>query len=563
MATSDSSFETDKISAASLFVQTMIVVDDEAAQVAFETSSEPVVKLQAPPSRRVATKAKANLRKQAKVKRKSENPLDAKKLIEAALDLGIICSVLRAQPDSNLVKRITKAASKVDILTLDWEMPNGDLASDDGETALKIIKSVVASDNAINGRIRLIAIYTASLSRTRILASIKKELNKRSSAKYSGDSEFVTDGQGLRIVCYYKSSGINRRPSAINYIVDESSLPEVLLKEFSCLSNSLLSNVALATVAGIRDVTHHVINTFESKMDAPYFHHRGKLVLPEEAESYAIDVIFSEIKKAVSRKKIKGFANTDAIHRRIDDILSGDNHSMFIGNNPISEIETISKKDIKSLIVNGEIYTMKGSHEITGYSIKKRKSAWPGLSSIFNDDINEAIKNLNQFAFLTQTSNHPKSHRVLMGDELPSLSLGSIVKPHKGDFLICLQASCDSARKKVSGPFIFAPLTVIDKPLGRPVFVIEYSGSLKILQLEDDTYTRLLSREFKPNLGTQTVIARAYTTSKSLFFVDSNDKKYRWIADIKRRRALRAVQAVAQHMGRIGFDEFEPFRAQE
>lgn len=564
MDQTEQNFSADRILAASSFAQTMIVVDDEAAQVGFETKPEPVVQLVAPPKRRRALKART-AKPKPKAKRKSENPLNAKKLIEAALDLGMVCSVLRAQNDLNLVTRITNAARKADILSLDWEMPKTDTKSDHGETAVEIIKSVVASDQTMNGRIRLIAIYTASLSRTRILKEIRRNLNKPSPGKYSGNSEYVTDGQGLRIVCYYKNTGIKRRPSSVDYVVDEDKLPEALLKEFSYLSDGLLGNIAFATVAGIRDVTHHVLNAFESEMDAPYFHHRGKIVLPEEAENYAIDVIFSEIKKAVSRCKIKKFANSDAIRRRIDALLPGDTHSIFLGGDPPESVNNITTKDVKSLIVDGELFKMKEANKggITGYSAKKRKSGWPGLSSIFNSNIEDAINDLNKFAFLTQTSNHPESHRTLMDDEPPALSLGSIIKSHGGKFLICLQASCDSVRKVSSGPFIFAPLTITTKPSDKQVFVIKYSGSYKILQLEDDTYTRLLSLEFESNLGTQTVIAQKLGNSKSLFFIESKGKKFRWVADIKRRRALRAVQAVTRHMGRIGFDEFEPFRAQE
>ena len=42
--------------------------------------------------------------------------------------------------------------------------------------------------------------------------------------------------------------------------------------------------------------------------------------------------------------------------------------------------------------------------------------------------------------------------------------------------------------------------------------------------------------------------------------MDTKGNAYRWIADLKRQRALRTVQRLGQHMGRLGFDEFEPYR---
>jgi hypothetical protein len=45
-----------------------------------------------------------------------------------------------------------------------------------------------------------------------------------------------------------------------------------------------------------------------------------------------------------------------------------------------------------------------------------------------------------------------------------------------------------------------------------------------------------------------------------LFFVSMDRQSYRWIADLKQRRALRTAQKLGQGMGRLGFDEFESYR---
>ena len=41
-------------------------------------------------------------------------------------------------------------------------------------------------------------------------------------------------------------------------------------------------------------------------------------------------------------------------------------------------------------------------------------------------------------------------------------------------------------------------------------------------------------------------------------FASTDNARFLWIADLKRRRALRVAQSLGQAMGRLGFDEFEP-----
>ncbi len=66
--------------------------------------------------------------------------------------------------------------------------------------------------------------------------------------------------------------------------------------------------------------------------------------------------------------------------------------------------------------------------------------------------------------------------------------------------------------------------------------------------------------EFSGSSDTKVVEAKWDEKIKNYKFTDSCDIDYIWVADLKRRRALRVAQNLAKEMGRLGFDEFEPYR---
>ncbi|WP_211254188.1 hypothetical protein, partial [Pseudosulfitobacter pseudonitzschiae] len=52
-----------------------------------------------------------------------------------------------------------------------------------------------------------------------------------------------------------------------------------------------------------------------------------------------------------------------------------------------------------------------------------------------------------------------------------------------------------------------------------------------------------------------------YDEQREIYHVsDANNTDYRWLANLKYKRALRIAQNMSQEISRIGFDEFEPFR---
>ncbi|HEY0469129.1 MAG TPA: hypothetical protein VGC79_33280, partial [Polyangiaceae bacterium] len=153
-------------------------------------------------------------------------------------------------------------------------------------------------------------------------------------------------------------------------------------------------------------------------------------------------------------------------------------------------------------------------------------------------------------------------HLYREGRKIPQLGLGTVVVANDKSYYLCLQASCDSVRLKKAAAFLFIPLSassgvpeVVVPILGRGG-VVRYIG----LSVPETAYAESRSIRFEPSPITRTVTATKLNRRRGLFFSSVDGAAYKWVADLKQRRALRAAQKLGQSLGRLGFDEFEPFR---
>ena len=552
-------FEDLRLNAAREFAQTMIVIDDEASQSSEVAMPDPISDLRRPSrvTRARGKNAKASSEKKAAA-RPSTHALNAKSLIDKAMDLGLICSVLRPRKGENFRGRVVGAAQRADIVCLDWE-----IYDDSGESATKIICDIVKEDAKENGKLRLIAIYTGDITNNIILEKIFKAIPKR----IRDDHEFkkeplkIVSKNGLKIVCLFKAHGVKLQPPRSDNQVKEDELPERLQSEFAMLSEGLLSNVALATIASIRKSTHHVLSKFTGQMDGPYFHHRALLESSDDAEEYAVDVVLSELKSAVDKQEVaNAHAGHAAIKARIEEI-AGDSNTLELHyvNDGISDVFDLKVDVLVKMITDGLSLVLKNDRPPNS---PKTKIFETELSSLFSRNREAAHSEMHQFAALTGIRAYPGSYLYKSGQLLPKLGLGTIIQGKNKTYLLCLQASCDSVRIRVAADFLFVPL---EETVGKPDHVVPISYSATEfdyigLTVSSESYAAAKSIGFSACSETGTVNASRIGKRPGLFFVSSNGVTYRWIADLKRRRALRTVQRLGQAMGRLGFDEFEPYR---
>lgn len=562
MTVSIPAFESLRLSAASQFAQTMIVIDDEASQESRLSKPHPTGTLR-PPDRR-SRPAKSSTAVKTQIGESSgsgEHSLDAKSLIDKAMDLGLICSVLRPMQGEDFQDRVVKAARIADIVCLDWE-----IYGDDGDAASKVIGNIIRADAKRNGRLRLIAIYTGDTTNDAILEKVFAEIPEaiREEQRFNKHQFQIESDSGVRIVCLFKAHGIQLPESGRSNQVSESELPERLLIEFSSLSDGLLSNVALATAGAIRSSTHHVLSKFVGTMDGPYFHHRARIENPEDAEGYAVDVVLSEIGGSIDKEQVaRDYAGPEAIEARIQKFSEDQNELTLHYLKKENNCTYVLPNETSFRMVRDGIGPVHKKTKLPNLPSKGDFNT--KFSTLFSGGLEEARVEMHRFAALTGVLAHPEHHLYRLGTRLAKLGLGTIVQAKDKTFLMCLQASCDSVRVKGEASFLFVPLDREDGTDGTPEHVVPISnegGTLGFIGLSTSakTYRVVRSIDFRGSEQTKTVNAEPIKDRPGFYFKDINGEPYRWIADLKRRRALRTAQVLGQNMGRLGFDEFEPYR---
>ncbi len=552
MAETPNTFEDDRLIAAKKFAHTMIVVDDEARTDATPKGGGAGPTNVTTPNRRNAARAASDARNT--VGGELSHPLNQKLLVDNALELGLVCAVVAPKLGQGITLSVANAAERADIVSLDWQM-HGDA----GESAKSIIKEIVRRDARKNGRLRLIAIYTGVNNRDRIfreiLAAFPKKQKKELNIRRSGEQ--IISSNGLRVIWLFKSEGTQLQGDLARFQVAESDLPARLQKEFAQLSTGLLSNVALATIAAVRDTTHHTLGKFSSDMDAPYFHHRSLLPNPADAEEYAVSIVLSELKSAVDRNDVgDNFAGQNAIANRIRN-LTPDSGTFTLKHQGDTGTHSgdVDPDYVIDLITNGY------NKDNLPATFPRHKLVEVSLTSLFKSSFEAGRDGMMAFAAMTGVRAHPGSD---LHGKLPRLGFGSVIFNKKTGYLLCLQAVCDAVKVKKEDRFFFVKLEVVEDSAEHIVPVKKASDKITYLGLgaTKNAYNSAVSLNFSltgPE-GNQDVRAGTRRGAAGKYFKSTEGDYFKWIATLKARRAMRSAQRVSQQLTRIGFDEFEPFR---
>jgi hypothetical protein len=541
-----------RVAATREFAHTMIVVDDEAWKP-MTSAALPRAGLR-PPRRGRSAPAQNAQQEMFQIR----HALDTETLVASAMNLGLVCSIIRPPKALNIKAQVGEAARRADIICLDWEIHN-----DGGDAATSMIVEIVRADDRRNGRLRLIAIYTGDTSNNKILEKVFEAIPRSYRERYKLDRDAIRieSNHGLRIVCLFKAHGVQLADARKERQVQEKNLPERLLREFALLAGGLLSNVALATIASIRNSTHHVLAKMTSAMDGPYFHHRAIVAAAPEAEEYGVDVVLSDLKSAVDKTDVaQRFAGAEAITARIQEIAGGSSTlKLTYGKVDARQQFDVDLKDAIKIVVEGSTVAH-GS--ITTPNKPANKIFRKEISSLFAGDSGKAREAMLEFALLTGVRAHPGSHLYREGKKIPQLGLGSVVASGDKQYFLCLQASCDSVRLTKTTAFLFVPLTNSSEAPEVVVPVVGHRGVVRCIGLSSPTtaYAESRSIRFTPAAASRTVIAARVPGRRGLFFSAVDGTHYKWVADLKQRRALRAAQKLGQSLSRMGFDEFEPFR---
>lgn len=495
----------------------------------------------------------------------SKNILKAKPLIDAFADKGVVCSIIRPEPEEEkVVERAVAVASVADIVVVDWALGKKKGEAEDLK-AREIIKRIIEGDLKKRGRLRLIAVYTAEGTPTIILDELYKHIKdlEYPDPIIMDSSKFTIQNRFLKIVVLLKKAAGEHIPNIKP--VDFDALPEKLQELFAELNKGLLPSVTLQAIAAIREGTHHLLAVLHKDLDSALVGHRCLLPHPEDAEEFCEDLVAGEIRSILALAKIGTkyagikqnelwvasrlsdhgavtFDEFEATPAQIANLLSTegeDRHKLF---------KNEVKKEWATRVCKGE----KKAPTFENYCIPQ----------FLYGEVERGIKINHEFARLTSFKREAFGLRQPTKDWVPRLTLGTVLQRVKdGKIFLCLQPRCESVRFEKDEQRIF-PFLEMGKGKKKECIIVntvsaEYASEEKMLFFEPKPKNQAIF-EFKSISG-HAIAARKVD---NFYIFSASRNKFYWLGDLKDPFAQNIVGKMSDVVGSVGIDPYEWQRRQ-
>ena len=525
------------------FLQTVVIVDDEAYIAPAQSPGileKPTRRTLRSGSSAIAAKSTTSVSGEGEDDAEEvgfgdrDHRLDARTLVESFSKQGLVCAVVVPRSDTDSSDIVDPSVKRTDIVILDWQL-NGD----NGKKTLSILKSILKED--AGERLRLIAIYTGEQRISEIGRTIVEEWNE-SKRKFEGNKHnVVLSHRHCRIVIYSKSnlpaeSGLSGRS------LSESELPDALIGDFSVMAEGLLPNIALMSLAAIRENVHKVLDRFDAKLDPALLTHRACLPVPDDSQQHMVDQLASELHAIMDDAVATGEpAGMAAIKEWLDAFL-GENMGVTFGKG-----KKASRDETVALLENGLaewepsiLSKSKGFRDLTG-----------GLS--YNEDLDHKLDHRLAWMF---------NFRTICNAPPPVLQLGTVLWKSNSEnalYFLCMRPKCDSVRLQEKTAFLLLPLV---EPQPNSIQLVLHVG--------EDTYRRVsVCMEagrwslvnFVPDENKGSVVAGG--DYPCFYFTDENNVRFHWLGELKAEFAQRIVQHLATGLSRIPINNTEWLRREE
>lgn len=541
-----SNFDSHVLSAVRRFVRTAVVIDDdiEAPTLDLGIESQPKTLVAPKPRFGAGGVAKTHTESPAEPKgqpadqarqRSDVSEVALKPLADAFLDRQIVCGVLKPMKDDkkdDIIKRAVEAAAIADVLIIDWYLRKGDASF-----AKSILATVLERDKELQGRLRLVIVYTSAAP----LAERRKELKE--SLEECGfvvgtpadETALQVDTCRIRFVeKAYLGSG-----------TEVTDLPDLAIEEFAQQAQGLLSAFTLSGIAALREATHHLLATFGKKFDPAFVGHRMLIKDQEDAYGFAMNVLLLQIRGVLSLPHLLGSSlREDQITDWFDARFGYDE-----ADNELKKM-SIKKEDLRSNV-------LAGNAKVAGMHTALFLPGSSGNAAAIEKDVSA------DFARLTTFVREYRGFNPLPKGWLPTLTLGSVVKKRSrtgARYFLCIQPACDTVRVDEARYFPFVELSK-DPEKSESWLIVKDGAKHHVLRVDGKAGARHYDR-FAPHPESQTVRAIEKTSrgkSPGFFFI-SEDASYQWIGDIDGAKAQKIAVDLAAGLARVGLDEYEWLR---
>ena len=557
--------------ASSAFLQTVVVIDNEASlhadeQTAPTTSKTATKKRSASPGAKEhasaetakpsAESAPEPSNAEAESSGADNDPeahtLKLNKVSRAFAAKQLTCGVyLPSDRDpkdlDSLIRETVAAIHPTDACVLDWQLRVGD-----SSPAIKAIKSVLQGDEEEGGRLRLILIYTAE-----DLKSASEQLFKalletdRGVDLVTSESGPVITGDHFRIAFANKPTR-GRSPEEDEAVIDWDYLPEKIVAEFTTLSRGLLRAFALQSVAAVRRDMHRILAQFDEELDPVYAGDRATKPDPEDAARLVLEILQSELALTVSSNDaathVLGRSGSSAwLESRLLE-LKDSNCKPIALYSAAEKVKIIDQDFRRKLIKDGvaDLQRVNSPAEISrAFFSEKDVDRWEPVSE--------------KYAILSSLAHHSGGAVRRRPKDQPSLTFGTVIGNEECD-LLCVQPACDTVRLTEKTAFLFVKLIQgtsdfdLVIPVGDKLLRYEIPESSKRKHLRE-----LCTVWFSPQESESVIIAGG-GDSDGFHFEDSENKKWTWRAQLRDISAIQLAQKAIRSVGRVGLNEFEWLR---
>lgn len=436
------------------FLQTVVVVDDEAwlhkDERPKDEAAVPIEKSVKKPVRGDATNATPTGESVAtRTRRDGQHDLNAKRLVDAFAAHGLICSVFRPGSEGEMIGEGTiRTARRADIVVLDWVIFN-----DIGDKTIELIQRIIQSDKRDTKQRRVIAVYTGEPDLAGIVDRIKGAIGGEQAGSGEHDSFTINKG-AFRIVVFAKEH-VKETPGQSDRKVLLDDLPMRLVEEFAETTSGLVSNVAVHALSVLRQNTYDILTTLHSGLDPAYLSHRALLPQPDDVAEHLIALITVQLRSILEEYDVGGKAGMPQIKAWLS-------HTYADG--PLK----IGGKDVARTSVIDLLEKGLDRWRLPGASNKEderfRRHGFKSLTEAFSRDEATAQTADIELAMLTTLKTRYQEDAT----SPPMLTLGTIVAKKvesqgsiSWEYWLCIQPRCDSVRLQHTTSFPFLPYKII------------------------------------------------------------------------------------------------------
>ncbi len=352
------------------------------------------------------------------------------------------------------------------------------------------------------------------------------------------------DFGACRIVVYGKPGS---HGSPLDSVVAEADLAERLLTDFADRVGGLLPSLVLAALAAVRDNVHRVLERFGRDLDPAFLAHRACLPQPSDSGHHIVEQIGSELRGIMEDVVADTSAAAGATPAGIEAIKLW--LDAQFGDDPVVFGE---KKVCQRIVLEMLEHGVEKKHG----PLKARGREFHILSDGFLGSGQGDARKLDRRLASAM------SFRQVFADTPRELSLGTVVIGDNDELLLCVTPKCDSVRLTQESSFLFLPL--VDRKSNTLQVVVPMDGNeyqRRTISTKPSTWSM---RDFKPHPVNRCVLAHGTGCSNWAFaFRDVDDRKYRWVGELKPEFAQSIAQAIAGRMSRLPLNKSEWLRRAE